>query len=69
MDKIVLPRGWSDWGVQKRDTSVFYGEYKCRGPGANLTGSVPWARILTDEEAMTFIGTYYVDGDSWLTSP
>ncbi|KAI9182505.1 hypothetical protein LWI28_025981 [Acer negundo] len=69
MDKIVLSRGWSDWGVQKRDTSVFYGEYKCSGAGANLTGRVPWARILTDEEAMPFIGTYYVDGDTWLISP
>ncbi|KAH7578206.1 hypothetical protein JRO89_XS01G0353500 [Xanthoceras sorbifolium] len=69
MDKIVLPRGWSDWGDQKRDTRVFYGEYKCSGPGANLTGRVPWTRILTDEEAMPFIGTYYVDGDTWLISP
>ncbi|KAH9786912.1 Pectinesterase [Citrus sinensis] len=69
MDKIVLPQGWSDWGDQKRDTRVFYGEYKCSGPGANLTGRVPWARILTDEEAKPFIGTYYVDGDTWLISP
>ena len=22
MDKIVLPKGWSDWGDQKRDLSV-----------------------------------------------
>ncbi|XP_065864152.1 probable pectinesterase 53 [Euphorbia lathyris] len=66
MDKVVLPQGWNDWGVQKRDMSVFYGEYKCTGPGANSTGRVAWARILTDEEALPFIGTYYVDGDTWL---
>ncbi|GMN52255.1 hypothetical protein TIFTF001_021398 [Ficus carica] len=59
MDNIVLPRGRSDWGDQKRDS----------GPGANMTGRVAWARILTDEEAQPFIGTYYVKGDTWLISP
>ncbi|KAK4406903.1 putative pectinesterase 53 [Sesamum angolense] len=66
MDKIVLPQGWSDWGKQSRDQKVYYGEYKCSGAGANLTGRVPWARALTDQEAMPFIGTYYIDGDTWL---
>lgn len=48
---------------------VYYGEYKCSGPGANLTGRVRWARMLTDEEAKPFIGTYYVEGDTWLIAP
>ncbi|KAF2325048.1 hypothetical protein GH714_022449 [Hevea brasiliensis] len=69
MDKVVLPQGWNDWGDQNRDTRVFYGEYKCSGPGANFAGRVPWARILTDEEAQPFIGTSYVDGDTWLITP
>ncbi|OMP12117.1 Pectinesterase, catalytic [Corchorus olitorius] len=69
MDKVVLPQGWSDWGDQKRDARVYYGEYKCSGPGANLTGRVAWARILTDEEAQPFLGTYYVEGDTWLITP
>ncbi|XP_059440036.1 probable pectinesterase 53 isoform X1 [Corylus avellana] len=66
LDKIVLPQGWSDWGDQNRDYKVYYGEYKCSGPGANFTGRVPWARMLGDEEAKPFIGTHYVEGDSWL---
>ncbi|KAG4917224.1 hypothetical protein JHK87_054781 [Glycine soja] len=60
MDNIVLPKGWSDWGDQKRDSRVYYGEYKCSGPGANLAGSVPWARVLTDEEAKPFIGMQFL---------
>lgn len=66
MDNLIAPRGWSDWGDQKRDSRVYYGEYKCRGPGANMTGRVPWARVLTDQEALPFISTYYVHGDTWL---
>ncbi|RDX71052.1 putative pectinesterase 53, partial [Mucuna pruriens] len=69
MDKIVLPKGWSDWGDQKRDSRVYYGEYKCSGPGANLAGRVPWARVLTDQEANPFIGIQFVEGDTWLVSP
>ncbi|XP_027367902.1 probable pectinesterase 53 [Abrus precatorius] len=69
MDKIVLPKGWSDWGDQKRDLRVFYGEYKCTGPGANFTGRVPWARVLSDEEAKPFIGFQFIEGDTWLVSP
>ncbi|MED6122220.1 hypothetical protein PIB30_037729 [Stylosanthes scabra] len=69
MDKIVISKGWSDWGDQKRDLRVYYGEYKCSGPGANLTGRVPWARMLTDEEAKPFIGIQFIQGDSWLIRP
>ncbi|KAK7269586.1 hypothetical protein RIF29_22318 [Crotalaria pallida] len=69
MDKIVISKGWSDWGDQKRDLRVYYGEYKCSGPGANLTGRVPWTRMLTDEEAKPFIGIQFIEGDTWLISP
>ncbi|KAG7971111.1 hypothetical protein I3843_07G119000 [Carya illinoinensis] len=69
LDKIVLPQGWSDWGDQNRDSGVYYGEYKCSGPGANSTGRVPWARMLTDEEAKPFIGTHFVEGNTWIIKP
>ncbi|KAK1356773.1 Pectinesterase [Heracleum sosnowskyi] len=69
MDSLVLPQGWSDWGKQSNDERVYYGEYECSGPGANLSGRVSWARILTAQEAKPFIGTYFIDGDTWLTSP
>lgn len=69
MDSLVLPQGWSDWGNLSRDVRVYYGEYECSGPGANISGRVRWARILTAEEAKPFLGTYFIDGDSWLTFP
>ncbi|KNA19611.1 hypothetical protein SOVF_060080 [Spinacia oleracea] len=69
LDKLVLPLGWNNWGKSNRNSKVYYGEYKCSGPGSNVTGRVTWARALTDVEAEPFIGTYYVEGDSWLLSP
>ncbi|KAK9161788.1 hypothetical protein Syun_008129 [Stephania yunnanensis] len=69
MDKLVMSQGWSNWGDQKRELNVYYGEYKCSGPGSNLTGRVPWARMLTDQEAQPFLDTYYIQGHAWLSNP
>ncbi|KAK2998084.1 hypothetical protein RJ639_024847 [Escallonia herrerae] len=43
---------------------VYYGEYMCTGPGANLSGRVSWVQVLTEEEAKPFMGTYYIDGET-----
>ncbi|KAF5753026.1 Pectin lyase-like superfamily protein isoform 1 [Tripterygium wilfordii] len=66
MDKIITPRGWYDWGDKNREMTVFYGQYKCMGPGADKTGRVPWSRELTEEEAEPFISNSFIDGDQWL---
>ncbi|KAG9157181.1 hypothetical protein Leryth_004867 [Lithospermum erythrorhizon] len=66
MDQLVLPEGWNDWGDKERQSKVYYGEYKCSGAGANMSKRVTWARRLTDEEATPFLGTYFINGDSWL---
>jgi pectinesterase len=46
--------------------TVFYGQYKCYGPGANTTGRVSWSKDLTDEQAQPFLSWDYVDGSSWI---
>ncbi|XP_072976134.1 probable pectinesterase 53 [Typha angustifolia] len=70
MDKVVIPQGWNSWRIQRPESSgVYYGEYQCSGPGANWTGRVHWAHLLSDEEAQPFLGTYYINGDTWLLSP
>ncbi|CAH9082571.1 unnamed protein product [Cuscuta epithymum] len=69
LDALVLPQGWSDWGQPLRDSKVYYGEYKCSGPGANTTRRVPWARTLTKQEALPFIGPYFIHAHSWLLQP
>ncbi|CAL5185643.1 unnamed protein product [Lathyrus oleraceus] len=70
MEKIVLPQGWDDkFGSDKRNiTMLYYGEYKCSGPGSNFSGRVPWVRKLTDQEIRPFDGTHFIQGDTWLTT-
>uniref|UniRef100_A0ACD5U0Q5 Uncharacterized protein n=1 Tax=Avena sativa TaxID=4498 RepID=A0ACD5U0Q5_AVESA len=66
MDNIIIPRGWYNWGDPTREMTVFYGQYKCTGPGANYAGRVDWSRELTDEEAKPFISLSFIDGLEWL---
>ncbi|PKU71271.1 probable pectinesterase 53 [Dendrobium catenatum] len=66
MDDIIIPSGWSNWGDPNREMTVFYGQYKCSGPGANYVGRVPWSRELTDEEAKPFISLSFIDGVEWI---
>lgn len=46
--------------------TVFYGQYKCSGPGADHGVRVSWSRELTTQEAQPFISYDFIDGDEWL---
>lgn len=49
--------------------SVYYGEYKCKGPGASTSGRVKYAKILTDEQVKPFMTMNYINGNKWLLRP
>ncbi|CAA6666066.1 unnamed protein product [Spirodela intermedia] len=66
MDNIIVPKGWHNWGDPNREMTVFYGQYKCTGPGASYAGRVAWSRELTDEEAKPFISLSFIDGSEWI---
>ncbi|GAV84341.1 Pectinesterase domain-containing protein [Cephalotus follicularis] len=68
MDDIIIPKGWYNWGDPNREMTVFYGQYKCTGAGANFAGRVSWSRELTDEEAKPFISLSFIDGSEWIKS-
>ncbi|MED6196285.1 hypothetical protein PIB30_046100 [Stylosanthes scabra] len=66
MDDIIDPIGWSDWHVPSRQQTAVFGEYQCYGKGSNRTGRVEWSKELSNEEAVPFLGTNYINGDQWL---
>ncbi|XP_021851953.1 probable pectinesterase 53 [Spinacia oleracea] len=68
IDNIIIPAGWYNWGDPNRELTVFYGQYKCTGPGSNFAGRVAWSRELTDEEAGPFISLSFIDGSEWINS-
>jgi pectinesterase len=68
MNDIIYSGGWSDFGFPQRDHEVFFGQYKCWGPGANTTQRVPWAYDLTSAQAKPFLSVNFINGKSWLKS-
>ncbi|KAJ1418778.1 Pectinesterase, catalytic [Sesbania bispinosa] len=59
MDSLVNARGWT----------VYYGEYRCMGPGATSSGRVKFQKILSYEEAKPFLSMAYIHGQNWLLPP
>ncbi|BBN02934.1 pectinesterase [Marchantia polymorpha subsp. ruderalis] len=65
-DPIIRPEGWYNWGVPGREKTVFYGEYKCYGPGANRKDREYWSYALTDSQVAPFLTVDWVDGSDWI---
>ncbi|GMN62297.1 hypothetical protein TIFTF001_031374 [Ficus carica] len=65
-DKIITSSGWSDWNQPSRQKTVEFGEYHCRGAGADTRGRVPWVKSFTDVQIRPYISTGFIDGQQWL---
>ncbi|GMH13449.1 hypothetical protein Nepgr_015290 [Nepenthes gracilis] len=66
MSPAVSPLGWDDWGNSSRQSTVYYAEYKCYGPGAGREKRVAWSRSITRQEAEQFLTTDMIGGRGWL---
>ncbi|KAF9617230.1 hypothetical protein IFM89_035112 [Coptis chinensis] len=63
--KVYNKRDWDDILGNNLGT-VWLGEYKCKGRGADLRRQVPWAISFRDEEARPFLDRNFINGDRWL---
>ncbi|KAK6247571.1 hypothetical protein QUC31_019136 [Theobroma cacao] len=68
MSNVILPQGWDYWGDSSKQSSVFYREYKCYGPGAKTEKRVEWSQELTGIEAQPFLTKNMIGGKSWIRS-
>ncbi|XP_014510243.1 probable pectinesterase 68 [Vigna radiata var. radiata] len=66
-DNIVAHGGWDDWNTSYNNKTVFFGVYKCWGPGAAAIRGVPLAKELDFESAHPFLVKSFVNGKHWMT--
>ncbi|OMO64891.1 Pectinesterase, catalytic [Corchorus olitorius] len=67
----IDPSGWSVWSGDFALKTLYYGEYKNRGPGSDTSKRVKWAgfHVITSvEEAKQFTVAALIQGGSWLQS-
>nr|CAD1825471.1 unnamed protein product [Ananas comosus var. bracteatus] len=69
MGSLVDPLGWSDKGLPERQRTVYYGEYKCTGPGSATKNRVSYGKILNDSQARPFLSKDFINGATWLLPP
>ncbi|KAH7524106.1 hypothetical protein FEM48_Zijuj06G0083800 [Ziziphus jujuba var. spinosa] len=66
MSSAILPQGWNDWGDSSKQSTVYYGQYKCYGRGAITSKRVGWARSLTSQEASPFLTKDFIGAKDWI---
>ncbi|GMY16965.1 pectinesterase 3-like [Fagus crenata] len=71
IDDLVEPAGWLEWNGTFALSTLYYGEYKNRGPGSNTSARVKWPgyRVINSStEASQFTVGEFVQGNEWLNS-
>ncbi|KAG7649155.1 Pectin lyase fold/virulence factor [Arabidopsis thaliana x Arabidopsis arenosa] len=73
LDDMIDPMGWTSWNSSTtgRLSTLYYGEYKNKGPGANTSQRVRWKgfKIITDPiEANKFTVGKLINKDPWLNA-
>ncbi|TKY55448.1 pectinesterase 68 [Spatholobus suberectus] len=69
-DNIVAHGGWDDWNTANNNNkTVFFGVYKCWGPGAAAVRGGPLAQELDFESAHPFLVKSFVNGRHWIVPP
>ncbi|KAI6705701.1 hypothetical protein NL676_008663 [Syzygium grande] len=66
---LVAPAGWLESNGSYGLNTLFYGEYRNRGPGSDTSGRVKWPgyRVISNStEASQFTVESFIQGSQWL---
>ncbi|XP_011071432.1 pectinesterase [Sesamum indicum] len=65
---FIAPEGWSPWAGTFALDTLYYAEYKNRGPGSDVKNRVQWKGIqtLSPQMAESWTGGKIYGGDEWI---
>ncbi|XP_041012130.1 pectinesterase-like [Juglans microcarpa x Juglans regia] len=69
LDSLINPAGWLPWSGDFALSTLYYGEYKNTGGGADTSGRVNWPgyHVITNPtEAARFTVGNFLSGESWI---
>ncbi|MDR1882700.1 MAG: pectin esterase [Prevotella sp.] len=66
LPKGIKPEGWDNWRNADNEKTARYMEYNNSGEGANTSGRVKWAGILSSDEVKEYTTANVLSGcDNW----
>ncbi|MBQ9202067.1 MAG: pectin esterase [Bacteroidales bacterium] len=66
MGAHIRPEGWNNWNDPSKEQTASYAEYGSKGPGAQVSSRVGWARRLSRREAAAYTVEKVLAGtDGW----
>ncbi|GAU48522.1 hypothetical protein TSUD_243000 [Trifolium subterraneum] len=69
MTDVLNPKAWNNDLHPEYEKTVYFGEYKNTGPGANTKGRAPFTKQLTEAEVKPFITLGMIQASKWLLPP
>ncbi|KAA8533935.1 hypothetical protein F0562_031452 [Nyssa sinensis] len=69
MSNVITPEGWSNNLHPEFDKTLYYGEFKNTGPGADPVKRAPFTKQLAEADAKKFLSLGFIEGSKWLLPP
>ncbi|CAL9008386.1 unnamed protein product [Prunus brigantina] len=68
MSEVITPASWNNKNRSECDSTMFYGEYKCSGPGSSMVGRVKYTKQLGNKSNLSS-ALANIQGSKWLLPP
>ncbi|XP_009797584.1 probable pectinesterase/pectinesterase inhibitor 51 [Nicotiana sylvestris] len=68
LEVLVSADGWLPWNGDFAFSTLYYGEYRNTGAGANTAGRVPWSSQIPAEHVNSYSVQNFIQGDKWIST-
>uniref|UniRef100_A0A0D6QUB8 Pectinesterase n=1 Tax=Araucaria cunninghamii TaxID=56994 RepID=A0A0D6QUB8_ARACU len=65
LGEVISPEGWLFWNGNFALDTLYYGEYQNYGPGAKLSGRVPWSNLIPEGNVGMYSVENFIQGEEW----
>ncbi|XP_059304140.1 probable pectinesterase/pectinesterase inhibitor 51 [Lycium ferocissimum] len=68
LEALISAKGWLPWSGDIALKTLYYGEYRNTGAGANTAGRVPWSSQIPAEHVNSYSLQNFIQGDQWIST-
>ncbi|XP_009590877.1 probable pectinesterase/pectinesterase inhibitor 51 [Nicotiana tomentosiformis] len=68
LEALVSADGWLPWNGDFALSTLYYGEYRNTGAGANTAGRVTWSSQIPGEHVNSYSVQNFIQGDQWIST-